>query len=82
MINEKVLTLYKSFWLKAQTALATGHFSNKLGFLGAVVHPSTSKDVQYKSGTLTFGTNTDLQYEEGTSSVQMRLCSTSKVFHQ
>ena len=30
MINEKsyVLTPYKSFMMKAQTALATGHFSN------------------------------------------------------
>ena len=34
-INEKS-TPYKSFMLKAQTASATGHFSNQLGFCGAV----------------------------------------------
>ena len=70
--------------LKAQTALATGHFSNQLRFWGAVAppSPSTSKDVQYKSGISIFGTNKDLQYEEGISLVQMRMCSISKVFHQ
>ena len=81
---EKSTDLYKSFMLKAQTALATGHFSNQLEFWGAVVPPpppSTNKDVLYKSGTSIFGTNKDLKYEEGTSSVQMRMCSTSKVFH-
>ena len=72
---KKVLTLYKTFMLKAQTALATGHFSNQVEFWGAVVPPpppsSSSKDVQYKSGASVFGTNKkDLQYEEGTSSVQ------------
>ena len=76
MINEKVLTPYKCFMLKAQTALATGHFSDQVGFWGAVVLPQYK---HYKSGTSIFGMNKGLQFEEGTSSVQMRMCSTSKV---
>ena len=81
MINEKVHTKYKSFMLKAQTALATGHSSNLLGFWGAVVPPPpTSKDMQYKPGTSILGTNKDLQDEEGTSSMQMRICSTREDF--
>ena len=49
--------------LKAQTALATGHFSNQLGFWGAVVPPppppqSKNKDLQYKLDTSIFGTTT------------------------
>ena len=31
MINEKVLTPYQGFMLKAQMALATGYFSNQVG---------------------------------------------------
>ena len=41
--KRNVLTPYKSFMLKAQTALAKGHFSNQLRFWGAVVR-------QYKQG--------------------------------
>ena len=46
MINElkKVLTPYKSFMLKAQTALATGHFSNQLECAVQIRHI----DLQYK----------------------------------
>ena len=56
---------YKSFMLKAQTALATGHFSNQLGSGSAVTPPpSISKDVHYKSGTWIFSTKKDVQYEQ------------------
>ena len=40
-----------------------------------------SEDVQYKSDTLIFNTNKDVQYQQGTSSVQMRMCSSRKAFH-
>ena len=76
MINEKSTDSYKGFMLKAPTALATGHFSNQ---------PPPPPPPQYKQGcvgTSIFSRDKDLQYEEVTSSVQMRMCSTSKVFHQ
>ena len=48
---------------------------------------SSSEDVQNKQGCAvqinhSFSTREDVQYESGTSSVQMRLCSTSQVDHQ
>ena len=82
---KKVLTPYQSFMLKAQTALATGHFHNQLGFWGAAVPPpvqarmySTSDNVQCKSGTLVVSTNKDMWYEQGISSGQMGICSTKE----
>ena len=77
-----VLTLYKSFMLKAQTTLAAGHFSNQLGVWGCCNPSNTSKDVQYKSSTSIVSTNKDLQCEQGISSVQMRMCCTNKGHHQ
>ena len=75
MINEKILTPHKSFMLMAQTALATGQFPNQMGFWGAVF-PSVQTRMMCSTN------QAHLQYEEGTSSVQMRMCSASKVFHQ
>ena len=76
--------------LKAQTALVTGHFSSQLGYGGSLpplpLPPlqarmySTYEDVPYKSGTSIFSTNKDVQYKQGISSVQLRICSLSKLF--
>ena len=72
--------------LKAQTALATGHFSNQLGYGGAVTPLPQYKQgcaVQvYESGTSIPSTNKDVQYEQGTSSVQMEMRSMRKPFYQ
>ena len=47
---------------------------------------STSEDVQYKRGCAVqarmCSTSEDVQYESGTSSVQARMCSMSKVDHE
>ena len=70
VINEKSThAIQKFFMLKAQTALATGHFSKQLGFWSAVVPlpppppHQYKKGVQYKSGTSIFGRNKNLQYD-------------------
>ena len=76
MIDEQVLTPYKSFTLKAKITLTTGHFSNQLGSGGVLT------GMQYKPGTSLFSTNKGMQYEQGTSSVQLRMCSTNKGHHQ
>ena len=66
---KKVMTLYKSFMLKAQTALVTGHFSNQVGFLGAVVPPPP----QYEQGSAV--QIIDLLYKK-------RICSMRKAHPQ
>ena len=67
--------------LKAQTALATDHFSDELGVWG-YCNPSsgTSNDVQYKSGTLVFSTNEDVQYKPGNHQVLGKRGTTKSYF--
>ena len=78
---KKVLTSYKSFMLKAQTALATGHSSNQLGGGRGGGPGGTVIPLQYKQEcavqVMMSGAN-----QAHWSLVHIRMCSTSKAFHQ
>ena len=82
MINEKSTDPIQKFYAEGTEGIGHMPFLQSAGVLECCSPPSKSKDVQYKSGTSIFSTNKDLTYEEGTSSVQMRMYSTGKVFHQ
>ena len=70
--------------LKTQTALATGHFSNQLGFWGAVIplvqarmcntnqaHRSLVRIMVCSLGRHILSANEDVQYKQSISSVKM-----------
>ena len=70
---EKGTDLVQKFYAEDTNSTAHGSFLQSARVLGCLSPPppSTSKDVQYKSGTSIFSTNKDMQCEESTSSVQI-----------